>query len=111
MQFVLPTTLTLATNGGTQSPWFMAGPLVIMMAIFYFMMIRPQQRKERERRTMLDAIKTGDRVIFGGGILGLVSNVKENVLVVKVADNTRLEVLKAGVTRVLQKDEELGKEG
>lgn len=106
-----PTTLVLATEGGTQSPWFMAGPLVIMMAIFYFMMIRPQQRKERERREMLNSVKSGDRVIFGGGLLGLVTNVKDNVLVIKVADNTKLEVLKASVTRVLQKDEDPGKEG
>ena len=51
-----------AAEGGTQSPWFMAGPLVIMMAIFYFMMIRPQQRKEKERREMLSNVKTGERV-------------------------------------------------
>lgn len=111
MQFALPIALALAAETPQQSPWFMAGPLVIMMAIFYFMMIRPQQRKERERRAMLSNIKSGERVIFGGGILGLVTNVKENVLTVKVADNTKFEVLKASVTRVLQKDEDPGKEG
>lgn len=109
MQSFLPTALVLAVEGGAQSPWFMPGMLVIMMAIFYFMMIRPQQRKERERREMLNNVKSGERVVFGGGILGLVVNVKENVLVLKVADNTKLEVLKASVTRVLQKDEDLSK--
>lgn len=82
--------------------------IVLMLGLFYFMMIRPQQRKEKERRKMIDAIKTGDRVIFAGGLIGSVTNVKDHSFTVKIADNTKVEVLKASVTRVLQKDEELG---
>jgi len=82
--------------------------IVLMLGLFYFMMIRPQQRKEKERRKMMDAIKTGDRVIFAGGLIGSVTNVKDHTFAVKIADNTKVEVLKASVTRVLQKDEELG---
>lgn len=82
--------------------------IVLMLGLFYFMMIRPQQRKEKERRKMIDAIKTGDRVIFAGGLIGGVTNVKDHTFAVKIADNTKVEVLKASVTRVLQKDEELG---
>ena len=58
----------------------------------------------------LGNVKAGDRVIFGGGFVGLVANIKEHTLLIKVADNTKVEVLKAAVTRVLQKDEELGKD-
>ena len=90
------------------SPVMMIGWLVIMVGIFYFMMIRPQQRKEKERRALIAGVKSGDRVVFGGGLIGTVANVKETVLVVKVADNTKVEVLRASVTRIIQKDEDLG---
>lgn len=99
----------LGGQGGQQSsPVMMIGWLVIMVGLFYFMMIRPQQRKEKERRALISSIKSGDRVVFGGGLIGTVANVKETVLVVKVAENTKLEVLRASVTRVILKDEDLG---
>ncbi|MFA5042682.1 MAG: preprotein translocase subunit YajC [Kiritimatiellia bacterium] len=95
-------------QGGQQSsPVMMIGWLAIMVGLFYFMMIRPQQRKEKERRALIAGVKSGDRVVFGGGLIGTVSNIRENVLVVKVAENTKLEVLRASVTRVIQKDENL----
>lgn len=81
--------------------------IVLMLGLFYFMMIRPQQRKEKERRQMMSSIKTGDRVIFAAGLIGNVTNVKGNTFTVKIADNTKIEVLKAAVTRVLQKDEDI----
>ena len=98
-------------QGGQQaqsSPVMMIGWLVIMVGLFYFMMIRPQQRKEKERRALITGVKSGDRVVFGGGLIGTVANVKNTVLVVKVAENTKLDVLRASVTRVIQKDEDLG---
>ena len=95
-------------QGGQQSsPVMMIGWLVIMVGLFYFMMIRPQQRKEKERRALIASVKSGDRVVFAGGLIGTVANVKETVLVVKVAENTKLEVLRSAVTRVIQKDEDL----
>lgn len=93
-------------GGQQQSPVFMIGWLVLMVGIFYFMMIRPQQRREKERRALLNAVKSGDRVIFSGGILGIVTNVKDKILVVKIADNVKVEVVRSAVTRVLGKDEE-----
>lgn len=98
-------------QGGQQaqsSPVMMIGWLVIMVGLFYFMMIRPQQRKEKERRALIAGVKSGDRVVFGGGLIGTVANVKDTVLVVKVAENTKLEVLRGSVTRVILKDEDLG---
>jgi preprotein translocase subunit YajC len=80
-------------------------PMLIIFAIFYFMLIRPQQRKEKERKQMIAEIKTGARVMFSGGILGTVTNVKEHTFVVKVADNVKLEVARAAVSRVLEKGE------
>jgi preprotein translocase subunit YajC len=93
-------------GGQQQSPAFMIGWLVLMVGIFYFMMIRPQQRREKERRALLDAVKSGDRVIFSGGMLGMVTNVKDKILVIKIAENVKVEVVRSAVAQVLGKDEE-----
>jgi len=94
------------SGGGQSNPTFMIGWLVLMVGIFYFLMIRPQQRQAKERRALLDAVKSGDRVIFSGGILGIVTNVKEKVLVVKIAENVKVEIVRGAVSQVLGKDEE-----
>jgi preprotein translocase subunit YajC len=102
-----------APQGGSASPGGAMGmfvPMAIIFGIFYFMLIRPQQRKEKERRKMIDAIKTGDRILFSGGILGTVTNVKDNVLMVKIADNVKVEVVRGAVSQVLDKGDKPGKE-
>ena len=86
-----------------QSPIFFFGWIGIMIAIFYFMIIRPQRRKEKERQSLLQAVKTGDRVLFSGGIIGIVANVKEKTLVIKVGDKMKLEVLRGAISQVLEK--------
>lgn len=93
---------------GQQSPLMLIGWLVIMVALFYFMMIRPQQRKEKERKALINNVKSGDRVIFSGGLVGIVANVKDKVFVIKIADNTKVEAVKGAITRVLLKDEDIG---
>lgn len=77
--------------------------MIIIFAIFYFMLIRPQQRKEKERKKMIEEIKSGTRVVFSGGILGTVTNVKESAFIIKVADGVKLEVSRGAVSRVLEK--------
>jgi len=88
-----------------QSPVFMFGWLGIMLVIFYFMLIRPQQRREKERRALLENIKSGDRVLFSGGIIGIVTNVKDKTFTIKVADGVKLEVSRIAVSQVLGKGE------
>jgi preprotein translocase subunit YajC len=85
-------------------------PMILIFGIFYFMLIRPQQRKEKERRKMIEEISSGQRVLFAGGILGTVTNVKEHTFVVKVADNVKMEIARSAVNRVLAKDEKVGRE-
>ncbi len=92
-------------EGGETSPMFMFVWLGIMIAIFYVMLIRPQQRREKERRALIASVKTGSRIVFGGGLLGVVSNVKENTLTVKVADKVKIEITRGAVTQVLEKGE------
>lgn len=88
-----------------QSPMFMFGWIAIMFAIFYIMIIRPQRRKEKERQDLLKAVKSGDRVLFAGGIIGICTNVKEKTLVVKVSDKVKMEILRGAVNSVLKADE------
>lgn len=88
-----------------QSPLFMFGWLAIMLLLFYVMLIRPQRRREKERQEMLSKIKTGDRVLFSGGIIGIVANVKEKSVVIKVAEKTKIEVVKGAISQVLAKGE------
>jgi preprotein translocase subunit YajC len=59
-------------------------PMLIIFGIFYFMMIRPQQRKERERKKMIDEMRSGQRVLFSGGIVGTVSEAREHIFVIKI---------------------------
>lgn len=86
--------------------------MIIMFGILYFMLIRPQQRKDKERREMIKNVKTGDRIVFAGGILGSVVNVKdkENILVVKIADNVKIDISRGAVARVLEKGEAVGED-
>ncbi|MDY0144828.1 MAG: preprotein translocase subunit YajC [Kiritimatiellia bacterium] len=92
-------------GGGQNSSVFMFVWLGLMVALFYFMLIRPQKRREKERQALLSAVKTGDRVLFGGGFLGVVANVKDKTLVVKIADNVKVEIVRSAVSQVLDKGE------
>ena len=91
------------TGGQQQSPVFMIGWLGLMLVIFYFMLIRPQQRREKERKALLSEIKSGDRVVFCGGLLGIVTNAKEKTFTIKVDEGVKLEVVRSAVTQVLDK--------
>jgi preprotein translocase subunit YajC len=80
-------------------------PIVIFMGIFYFMMIRPQMRREKERKALLEGVKSGEKVLFSGGIIGIVTNVKDDTLMIKVADNVKIEVARGAVIKILEKGE------
>jgi preprotein translocase subunit YajC len=73
-------------------------PIILIFAVLYFLMILPQQRRQKKHAQMLEQIKRGDRVVFGSGIHGIVSNVREHTFLVKVAENTELEVDKSAVS-------------
>lgn len=83
-----------------QSPLSAAVPFILMAVIFYFLLIRPQQKRQRELTNMISAVKTGDNVVMNSGIHGIVTNVKDSTLIVKVADNVKIEFDKAAVARV-----------
>ena len=73
-----------------------------MFAIFYFLMIRPQQRQKQERERMLSAIKRGDKVITTSGMFGTVTNLSDRTVTLRVADQVKLEFERSAVGRVLE---------
>ncbi len=88
-------------------------PLVLIFAVFYFLLIRPQQQKQKETRAMIAAVKRGDRVVTGGGILGTVQRVPmvqdkngkqvpSNEIEVEIAPNIRVTVLRDTITHVVK---------
>jgi preprotein translocase subunit YajC len=79
-------------------------PLVLIFVVFYFLLIRPQQRKARDHRTTLDALRRGDRVVTGGGIIGTVVRVDSpDEIVVDIADGVRVRVVRSTITSVVAK--------
>lgn len=104
MHPVLP--LIAQQTSAQNSPIFMMGWFVLMIAVFYFLLIRPQQRREKERRALLEAVKSGDRVVFAGGLIGLVTNVKDKILTIKIADNVKVEATRYSVAQVLDKGDQ-----
>ncbi len=77
-------------------------PLIFIFVIMYFVMIRPQKKRQDEQKRLVSALKTGDRVVTSAGIHGLISNVKETTVLLKVADNVKIEIEKSAVTNVLK---------
>ena len=87
------------SQGGAPWPIFQ---IVAIIAIFYFLLIRPQQRRAREQAAVVSSVKTGDRVIMVGGMHGIVTNVKDDTILVKVADNVKIEFNKSAVGTIVK---------
>lgn len=105
----------MAMMGGSQgqgsgNPLQMFMPMIIIFGIFYFMLIRPQQRKEKERRALIDNVKTGDKVLFSGGIIGTITNTKDATVMIKIADGVKIEVARGAVAKVIDKGEKIALE-
>ena len=80
-------------------------PFIFIFIIMYFVMFRPQKKRQEQQQKLIASLKTGDRVVTNGGIHGLISNVKETTVIVKVADNVKIEMEKSAVTNVVKSAE------
>ena len=78
-------------------------PMVLLFAAMYFLMIAPQRKKQKAHEALLKSLATGDEIVTTGGIYGTITNVKEDRFVVRIADNTKIEIGKSFVTTVLNK--------
>jgi preprotein translocase subunit YajC len=81
-------------------------PFVLILVVFYFFLIRPQQQKAKEHKTMLGALRRGDRVVTGGGIIGTIAKVvSDEEVLVEIADGLRVRVVRSTITGVTAKTE------
>ena len=94
------TTAPQAVPGGGIGSFFV--PLIFIFVIMYFVMIRPQKKRQQQQQQLITSLKTGDRVVTNAGIHGLIANVKETTVMLKVADNVKLELEKSAITNVLK---------
>ena len=79
-------------------------PMIVIFAAFYFLLIRPQQKKQKAHAALVSNLKTGDEVLTAGGILGKITGVSEHYVVVKIAENTEIKMQKASISQVVPKD-------
>ena len=81
-------------------------PLILIFIIFYFFLIRPQQKRVKDHKTMVEGLKIGDEVITSGGIIGTVERVMEDDRIeVLISENTKVQIIRSTVTSLLKKEE------
>jgi preprotein translocase subunit YajC len=98
-----------AAGGGAGSAFAQFIPLILIFAIMYFLLIRPQQKKVKEHRAMVEALRRGDQVVTQGGLIGKVSKVKDdNEVEVELAEGVRVRVVRSTIAQVLSKTEPAG---
>ena len=108
---LIPTISFLAQGQAPAQPQGSMLPFIMMILMFvmmYFLLIRPQRKQQKEHQERLASLKIGDEVITGGGIHGIVSNVKDGVIKLKVADNVKLEMEKSAVATIKRKADKGG---
>ncbi|MBI5121524.1 MAG: preprotein translocase subunit YajC [Rhodospirillales bacterium] len=101
-------TAPAASAGGMESLSSLF-PLVLIFVLFYFLLIRPQQKKMKEHKNALSQIRRGDKVVTGGGIVGQVLKVQDGEVTVEIAENVKVKVIQDTITAILSKTEPVGK--
>jgi preprotein translocase subunit YajC len=100
MNNFLAIVLMAPTQGGQQgSPWSSLIPLLLIMVVFYFFLIRPQMKRQKELKNFRESLKKGDHIITAGGIYGKINNISDNVITVDVGNNMLLKIDKSAVLR------------
>lgn len=99
-----------ALQGGAAGIGGMLFPMILVFALFYVMLIRPQQRKEKERLSMIAELRAGQRVIFAGGLIGTITEARETTFMIEVSPKVTIEVARGAVSRVLKEGEAVTQE-
>jgi preprotein translocase subunit YajC len=108
---ITPAYAQAAAGSDTSSMMVQLAPLALIFVVFYFFLIRPQQQKAKQQRAMLEAIRRGDRIVTGGGFIGTVAKVGNNdEVLVDLAENVRVRVVRSTISQVLAKTEPAAKE-
>ena len=104
--FVTPAFAQTAGGAGAGSALAQFLPLILIFAIMYFLLIRPQQKKVKEHRAMVEALRRGDQVLTQGGIIGKVTHVGEDGIVqIEIAEGVKVKVIRSTITQVMNKTE------
>jgi preprotein translocase subunit YajC len=93
-------------GGGGGSSFMMFVPIIAIFIIFYLILIRPQQKKQKEHQKMLTELGRGDKVVTNGGLYGKVVDVKDHIVVLKISDDVKIEVVKSAIATVIEKKKE-----
>lgn len=89
------------TAAGTQSIWTMIWPFILMFAVFYFLLIRPQQKKQKQRNSLLSQLKKGDKISTVGGLHGTIVELTDDVVVLRVNDTTKMTFDRSAISTVI----------
>lgn len=103
IDFVLSPAYAQAAGAAAPSPLVQFAPLVVLVVIFYFMLIRPQMKRSKEVRLMLGSLAKGDEAVTSGGMAGKVVNISENYVSLEIAEGVVIKVQKSAITAVLPK--------
>jgi preprotein translocase subunit YajC len=89
-----------AASGGSGNLLTMIAPFVLMFAVFYFLLIRPQQRKQKQRGSMLNQLKKGDKIVTIGGMHGTILEISDDIVVLRVNDTTKITFDRSAINNV-----------
>jgi preprotein translocase subunit YajC len=105
MDFLAYAMGTGGTGGGGQGGGFGAFiPLILMFAIFYFLLIRPQQKKAKDHKAMIASVKKGDTVVSSGGLHGVITGLKDDVVTMEIAPKIRVKVSRGSIAGLAKKE-------
>ncbi len=103
MSFFITDALAQGEAAAKSDPLIGFLPLILIFVVFYFLLIRPQSKRAKEHKKMVEALGKGDEVVTNGGILGKISDVGDNFVTVKIAENVEIKVQKHAVANVMPK--------
>ncbi len=93
-----------AQDGSAPNPVLQFLPIILIFVVFWFMIIRPQKKQQDQRKSMLEAVKRGDRIVTTGGLFATVKDVKGDRVVAQIAENVKVEISKAAISGVLPEE-------
>jgi preprotein translocase subunit YajC len=99
MSNFLAIVLMAPPQGGQSNPWSSLIPLLLIMVVFYFFLIRPQMKRQKDLKNFRESLKKGDHIITAGGIYGKINNITDNVITIDAGNNVLLKVDKSAVLR------------
>ena len=103
MEWLIASAHAQAAGGAQPNALLQMLPLLLIFVVFYFRLIRPQQKRAKEHKAMVSALAAGDEVVIAGGVLGRIAEIRDQFLVVEIADGVQVKVQRHTVTSVLPK--------